>query len=333
MVQELDLDALFHSTLQGIHKRKRDEAAVALQTVTRELRAAKRHKAQPSRATPALSESRSRRQKHMLMLLMILVLAQQRMEVAVAYAMGQGRSPRFQIVGAEAALAHQRENIDKQVYDAFQPASDDHILDMFSDPRYYGNQRRILLATRYVMEFGLYQWLLGQNCDVGVAPVAALMFATALRFIPLGAPDNAQSHLRNMLQDGSAAAHAWLSSFRQRWHAAAGRRLGTTVPFTLSEMQEKARISSGPKVFMKWGYVSHMCEFMGPWYGSPCACGSFLVSVLVLLLGSVLVPGIGGPFSMLLQTFLFPVRNRPPKQGPKSSKKRALNEINSGVGF
>lgn len=90
MVQELDLDALFHSTLQGIHKRKRDEAAVALQTVTRELRAAKRHKAQPSRATPALSESRSRRQKHMLMLLMVLVLAQQRMEVVVAYAMGQG---------------------------------------------------------------------------------------------------------------------------------------------------------------------------------------------------------------------------------------------------
>ena len=176
----------------------------------------------------------------MLLLLMILALAQHQMEVAVSFAMGQGRPPRFQIAGDEATLAQKREDIHKQIFDAFMAASDDHRADMFADPRFYGTHSRIYLSTRYVMEFALHQWLLLQNCEVGVAPLAALVFATVLRFIPSGAPAFAQDRLRQMLQDGAVAAHRWLRIFRHRWDAAAGKRLGTTAPVSLAEMQDKA---------------------------------------------------------------------------------------------
>jgi hypothetical protein len=231
------------------YKRKRDQADQELQDARKELRAAKRSKRgqqemsspHPCTTVPLTSPSRSgQKSGQMRLLLMIYSLANFRMEVAVSFAVGQGRSPRFEVLGPEEDLARRRLAFGDQISSAADGITDDQLLDMLTDPCFFGTWARVLLAVRYVMEYDLFQWLLTQNCDRGIAPGASLLVRAALKRIPAGAPACAKDHFTSRLQRMEGKARFWLQSFRARWHAEADKKLNASSNLSVQEMLNKA---------------------------------------------------------------------------------------------
>ena len=238
--------ALYKKQDQELRKRKAD--------VDKQLRAARKRSrvSEPSpRAASASAPSSDRalqtpnlssakpKAAALRMWLMVLMMATQRMEVAVAFAMGQGRPLRFQFQGAEDDREPFRSSARTHIRQAFDKLTDAELLDMWSDHRHYGTERRILLVVRHVMEYDLFHWLVKQHCEQAVAPDAALMLSAAVKFLPDDAPDWARARWKNMLENADKSAFKWLSSFRRRWHAKPGKVIPLEPPIPMEAAREK----------------------------------------------------------------------------------------------
>ena len=174
------------------------------------------------------------------MLLMVYVLAHCRAEVAVAFALGKGRGPRFEFpCHAEEEPSDLSCELTVLIEEAYIKVDMDHLVNLFDNPDYYGSVAQVHLATRYVMEYDLFHWVVSQNCEKGVAPVVVSMYETAASLVPAEAPQFAQVRLESAFAMVGVAAYTWLKSFRRRWYAKVGKiEIGTDLP--QEELQRKA---------------------------------------------------------------------------------------------
>ena len=180
------------------------------------------------------------RRQGLTMWTMLYMLAAHCVEVATAFALGQGRSMQFKRRGSKDKLEKYRQSCANMLHTAYTESFDGMLLAMFTDSQYYGTPGRVLLATRYVMEYDLFQWLVKQNCDSNVAPDSTLRYATSIRFIPLEAPQWARHHYLDMLHAAGQRAYDWVRSFRQRWGARGNRVIPINPELEQSEMMAKA---------------------------------------------------------------------------------------------
>jgi hypothetical protein len=242
------LTAYYEDQLQVIRKRK---AEVCADVRAARKRAKRQHPqvqhvvlgtTSASSSTQSGSATRISQTK-MWMLLMVYVLANHRVEVAVAYAMGQGRGRRFELVGAADQMSTRSAGLEASIENAYIQTTKEHLLEMFTNSTFFGTLGRILLACRFVMEYDLFQWLVTQNCDRGVAPGFALLCEKARSFVPLCAPSSASVEWDHILSHAGQRSSDWLRSFRRRWHAKADGKLGLGPDLTGDELKKKACIS------------------------------------------------------------------------------------------
>ena len=76
---------------------------------------------------------------------------------------------------------------------------------------------KILQLGRYVVEHNLFQWLVQQNCDRGVAPKNYQLLAEAVKSVPVAMHAGAKAKLCNLFQDVRRATRKWIARFRERW--------------------------------------------------------------------------------------------------------------------
>jgi hypothetical protein len=98
---------------------------------------------------------------------------------------------------------------------------------------------RILQLGRYVVEHHLFQWLVQQNCDRGVAPKSYQLLAEAVKSVPVSMHADAEAKLRDLFQDVRRATRKWVARFRERWDVKDGM-LDAGETLEPKVMEEKA---------------------------------------------------------------------------------------------
>ena len=171
--------------------------------------------------------------------LMLFVLSDFCTDAVVSYTLGQGRPDHDAGPGYDATLADVRRNVTAGIESAYNCAPLDVIVGLFEDAGVYRWLGRVMAASRYIVEYHLFHWLVHQNCDNGVAPGSSEICVAACTFVPSKAPARAQDQLRRFLLANNRAAYYWLVSFRRRWGGKIGKlQLGTNL--TLVEMESTA---------------------------------------------------------------------------------------------
>ena len=76
---------------------------------------------------------------------------------------------------------------------------------------------KLLQLGRYVVEHHLFQWLVRQNCDKGVAPKSYQLLAEAVRSVPRAMHAGARAKLTDLFQNPRRVTRKWIARFRKRW--------------------------------------------------------------------------------------------------------------------
>jgi hypothetical protein len=114
---------------------------------------------------------------------------------------------------------------------------------------------------RYAVEYHLFNWIVKQNCDHGVAPQNRQLFVEASKCVPLGMPGCVRERLCSFFLGDTRSLRRWAKEFRQRW----GVKPGRMVPGETLE----------PEVLQNkvpWSGFGHM---FGMWI-IPCGMNYFL---------------------------------------------------------
>ena len=158
--------------------------------------------------------------KHASSICRLLALAdgQKDMDIAVSWVLGQGRPERCRAGGFDMWDPETRRYMAAGVQSVYFRTPLGCIAGSLD-----GAYNDLYTACKYIMEWHLFHWLVGQNCDTGVAPGSFDMFAAAIRSIPAKAPQEVQDALRGHLSEGDRTAYAWLASFRKRWGGTKGK--------------------------------------------------------------------------------------------------------------
>ena len=82
--------------------------------------------------------------------------------------------------------------------------------------------KHLLQLGRYVVEHHLFQWLVKQNCEQGVAPKSYQLLTEAVTSVPFAMHAGAQAKLCDLFQQPRRVTWLWLASFRERWDVKEG---------------------------------------------------------------------------------------------------------------
>ena len=156
--------------------------------------------------------------KHAFPILRLMELTGRNSETVASWVMGQGRPERCRDTAFNLWDAEVRRHIIAGIQSVYFRAPLESIAYALDS-----GHNEVYAASKYVMEWRLFHWLVEQTCDRGVAPGSFDMFAAATRFIPDKAPAGVQDALRGPLSEGNRTAYAWLASFRQRWGGTKGK--------------------------------------------------------------------------------------------------------------
>ena len=145
-----------------------------------------------------------------------------------------------------------------------------HVVELMNDDclaRY--SLKKMASSCRFITELRLYNWLVAQNCDHGVAPCRLQM----VRCLPAAVPSQVRERVRRPLLGCDRLQHKWLQRFRLSWGAKLGK---PDVQHTTPQhaVQEKDRMSS---LFL----LSVSIKKSGPKFGT-----AFGGELLVLIFGS-----------------------------------------------
>ncbi|CAE8614454.1 unnamed protein product [Polarella glacialis] len=124
---------------------------------------------------------------------LVFVLADHTVEVATAFAIGKGRKRR--------RLLHDADDVQAQIELEYINMPTDKVVDLLSEPLTPQIQRLIIPASKHAVEHRLFQWVVDQNCEKGVAPSGRLMLQEGMKVIPATAP----GHVRQRPNE-----HVWL---------------------------------------------------------------------------------------------------------------------------
>lgn len=164
-------------------------------------------------------------------LVLVFVLADHTVEVATAFAIGKGRKRR--------RLLHDADDVQAQIELEYINMPTDKVVDLLSEPLTPQIQRLIIPASKHVVEHRLFQWVVDQNCEKGVAPSGRLL-QEAMKFIPASAPGHVRQSLMDTFGSQGRSSRKWLASFRRRWGARIGK-MKIRFGMDMSEVREKAR--------------------------------------------------------------------------------------------
>ena len=161
---------------------------------------------------PSLSPELS---SHTSCLLLLLELSDFCTDVVVSWAMGQGL-PRKQATPTERLWdSDLRSNI----------AAGVEWLYILAPPHNVDLPKESLRLSRYVIEYRLFHWLVGQNCDSGVNPGNSQLIAEAVRSAPADLPVDLKEQLCIFFTRNDRATRYWITSFCDRWGIDIGRKL------------------------------------------------------------------------------------------------------------
>ena len=144
-------------------------------------------------------------------------------DVVVSYALGLGRPDRFQTHGYEDKW---EPGLRSRISSGF-----DIIFESFDVPFLMENlanchPNRLMQLCKYVVEYQLFLWMVGLNCDQGIYPPIALLLVQAAKFIPGLAPQHVRDQLKGYFSNMGSTTYQWAASFTERW----GTKLGVQQP-------------------------------------------------------------------------------------------------------
>lgn len=148
--------------------------------------------------------------------LMVLVLAALDSQVAMAFALGIGR-PRHRAASSLRKDVSYCDNVRAGIEWVYICSPQQVIVSMFDDPAHYGTFSQHRKAAWYVVEHRLFWRVVHQNCVLGNAPGAVLLFLQAIAFIPTAAPSLVRDSLATWFAASDRTARSWLARWRQRW--------------------------------------------------------------------------------------------------------------------
>jgi hypothetical protein len=180
-----------------------------------------------SPSPPSLSPELS---SHTSCLLLLLELSGFCTDVVVSWAMGQGL-PRKQATSTELLWdTDRRSNI----------AAGVEWLYILAPPHNDDLPEESLRLSRYVIEYRLFHWLVGQNCDSGVSPGNSQLIAEAVRCAPADLPLDLKEKVCMFFTNNNRTTRYWTRSFCDRWGIDIGRRLraGENMPPEVMDLKE-----------------------------------------------------------------------------------------------
>ena len=164
------------------------------------------HEGGANQVCPKLDKDRTR------VLLLLFELASPCIDIVVSYALGQGRGDQCRGSGLDEWSPDARSSIAAGVELLYVGAPFDMVVGLLESP-----ELQLQSLARYVVEYHLFHWLTGQNCDKGVAPRSGQVFAEAPKHLPAQAPLHLRQKMRKFFLSADRAARYWLVSFQQRW--------------------------------------------------------------------------------------------------------------------
>ena len=144
-------------------------------------------------------------------------------DVVVSYALGMGRPDRFQIHVYEDKW---EPGLRSRISSGF-----DIIFETFDEPFLIDNlanchPKHLLQLCKYIVEYKLFLWMVGLNCDKGIYPPIALLLVQAVKCIPGLAPQHIREQLKAYFSSMGSTTYQWAASFTERW----GTKLGVQQP-------------------------------------------------------------------------------------------------------
>ena len=188
------------------------------------------------------------------MAVLVYVLASHEISVAVSYVVMQEERRRRSLP------SRTKEVIQSTIEEAYVNTPIDKLVALLDEPAGLVSQRRLAAAARHVVEYRLFEWLLSQNCQKGVAPSSRHLLAQALVCIPSDAPISVKEALRRQFAVVDRASRKWLAKFRCRWGARVGK-MKIRFDMDTTEIREKA--GSLNTLYVSVPNRLHLC-FPGP---------------------------------------------------------------------
>lgn len=207
----------------GVHmeelKQKKKELVRASKTARQKMRRASRQaevaqlleQGGASEVCPKLEQGISK------VLLLLLELASFCRDIVVSFVLGQGRPERYRDHGLVLSDPDTRRHIAAGVDLLYLGVTESFVVGLLES-----GERDAHSLCMYVVEYHLFHWLVGQNCEKGVYPRAGQVFTKACSLVPAGAPHHVQQKMRAFFLACSRATRYWLVSFRQRWGVETG---------------------------------------------------------------------------------------------------------------
>ena len=193
-------------------------------------------------------------------------------DVVVSYALGMGRPDRFQTHGYEDKW---EPGLRSRISSGF-----DIIFETFDEPFLTDNlanchPKHLLQLCKYIVEYKLFLWMVGLNCDKGIYPPIALLLVQAVKCIPDLAPQHIREQLKAYFSSMGSTTYQWAASFTERW----GTKLGV----------QQAGEDVEPELLRTKAAWLPSAKFCIP----GCRILQFLVPILGQFLGPFLGPKIG----------------------------------------
>ena len=119
--------------------------------------------------------------------------------------------------------------------------------------------KKMVSSCRFIAELRLYQWLVAQNCEHGVAPSRLQMVRCALHSLPDAVPWQVRRRAQRPLLGPERVQRKWLQRFRSTWDAKLGKlEVVHTTPQHVVQEKETS--------FVKWSGVSFGLLNLGPFW-------------------------------------------------------------------
>ena len=140
-------------------------------------------------------------------------------DVVVSYALGMGRPDRFQTHGYEDKWEPGlRSRISSGFDIIFETLDEPFLIDNLANC----HPKHLLQLCKYIVEYKLFLWMVGLNCDKGIYPPIALLLVQAVKCIPGLAPQHIREQLKAYFSSMGSTTYQWAASFTERW----GTKLG-----------------------------------------------------------------------------------------------------------
>ena len=96
-------------------------------------------------------------------------------------------------------------------------------------------------AARYVLEHRLFEWLLHQNCERGVAPSSRALLEQVPNMLPGSLDESIRAAILEAINVQAASGRQWVARWRRRWGTRWGR-LAPRLPLTVEDMNRRVPV-------------------------------------------------------------------------------------------